>query len=438
MKVYRAPVWRWAWSACACCSRFRWELHHNAHKGGAAFQNLRHRCVMSPRRHAAQCIEDAADSTPRGGPPIDARQVEFLANSSITKVTVFPDCAEVTRVVPLAEFAASYARSHPSASMDGAVAVDVILEELPTSLNGTTLRVATDGPVSIAGVAHQYVMKSPKDAVPTVEGELPDDTEEAREILKHIVAAKARRDAERVYVTRAGDERRHLELAVKTGTGSVETLTAMLAPARGDDDSEGGAAEFRLLDFLGAYGKAREEIDARIAEHEAKKADITREIDLLKRKLDVVRARADRERHRRGANGKGVFERDQMGIDVIVSAELIPSQAKDASLVVTYLVGRGTAGWTPAYDVRVSSGDEAAEVELIYTGVVRQDTGEDWTATELVLSASSPSRRAVPPRLGSATARWRSQYEMHAAPPRMAKSMSVSLLHWPAAGVSMV
>jgi len=47
------------------------------------------------------------------------------------------------------------------------------------------------------------------------------------------------------------------------------------------------------------------------------------------------------------------------------------------------------AGWTPAYDARVSTADR--KVELGYFGVVRQSTGEDWRDIALTLSTARPS-----------------------------------------------
>ncbi len=49
--------------------------------------------------------------------------------------------------------------------------------------------------------------------------------------------------------------------------------------------------------------------------------------------------------------------------------------AAQIQLLISYVVSN--AGWTPKYDLRVSSSERTMQVT--YFGVVKQSTGEDWS-----------------------------------------------------------
>lgn len=55
------------------------------------------------------------------------------------------------------------------------------------------------------------------------------------------------------------------------------------------------------------------------------------------------------------------------------------------------------AGWTPLYDVRVTS--KTNEMKLVYKASVTQTTGIDWKKTKLTLSTGNPTWGGVPPEL---------------------------------------
>ncbi|MDX1939744.1 MAG: DUF4139 domain-containing protein, partial [Saprospiraceae bacterium] len=77
---------------------------------------------------------------------------------------------------------------------------------------------------------------------------------------------------------------------------------------------------------------------------------------------------------------------------------LIKIQAKAAAqgdFELGYLVR--SAGWYPAYDLRVK--DISSSVELAYKANVFQNTGEDWNKVQLSLSTGNPSRPGTMPDL---------------------------------------
>jgi len=101
-----------------------------------------------------------------------------------------------------------------------------------------------------------------------------------------------------------------------------------------------------------------------------------------------------KERHeelRRTGNDK------QPGESREVTVLVQPRTGDDASpasieFSLVYIVTR--AGWTPSYDIRVDSA--AQTMSLSYFGLVRQNSGEDWTNCAMQLSTAVPGRGGIP------------------------------------------
>ena len=55
------------------------------------------------------------------------------------------------------------------------------------------------------------------------------------------------------------------------------------------------------------------------------------------------------------------------------------------------------ASWRPAYDARLRDGED--KIEMIYQGIVRQSSGEDWTDVDLTLSTARPNLGSNVPAL---------------------------------------
>ncbi|HEY0752748.1 MAG TPA: mucoidy inhibitor MuiA family protein [Ktedonobacteraceae bacterium] len=84
-------------------------------------------------------------------------------------------------------------------------------------------------------------------------------------------------------------------------------------------------------------------------------------------------------------------------LTAVVTIEM--SQEGEFTLELSYLVTQ--ASWRPQYDSRVNldADGNRGEVELTYTGLVQQSTGEDWKQVSLALSTARPSQAAVLPEL---------------------------------------
>jgi uncharacterized protein (TIGR02231 family) len=69
-------------------------------------------------------------------------------------------------------------------------------------------------------------------------------------------------------------------------------------------------------------------------------------------------------------------------------------EAGRIELVISYLVGN--ASWTPAYDIRVVK----KKMILIYYGVIKENTGENWDEVQAVLSTATPRIGGQVPTIG--------------------------------------
>jgi uncharacterized protein (TIGR02231 family) len=88
---------------------------------------------------------------------------------------------------------------------------------------------------------------------------------------------------------------------------------------------------------------------------------------------------------------QGSGSKSQKEVLVAVKA----SSAATAKLTLNY--NMMNASWQPLYDARVNTKDGG--IDLAYYGVVRQQTGEDWTNVRLALSTARPSVGARMPNL---------------------------------------
>jgi uncharacterized protein (TIGR02231 family) len=86
--------------------------------------------------------------------------------------------------------------------------------------------------------------------------------------------------------------------------------------------------------------------------------------------------------------------------------------AGKADFVVRY--GIGGASWSSSYEARLDSG--SGKVELMYDGMVRQRTGEDWKNVQLILSTAQPSRNGQMPVLNPAYVDYQQEVPVQPAP----------------------
>ena len=131
------------------------------------------------------------------------------------------------------------------------------------------------------------------------------------------------------------------------------------------------------------WGKILAFFDAELSKLNEETRQIEHKSMALREKIQAV------EKELRAAGGSP--DKSEKMITIAFDVQRGGSLAIEAS----YLISQ--AAWTPTYDMRVSSADTI--VELTYSALVRQRTGEDWKDVRMTLSTSLPALGGAPPEL---------------------------------------
>ncbi|MBN2356747.1 DUF4139 domain-containing protein [candidate division KSB1 bacterium] len=115
---------------------------------------------------------------------------------------------------------------------------------------------------------------------------------------------------------------------------------------------------------------------ASISELEFKRGELKSQKEALQKRLLQV---------------KTAKPKEEKSINLTVKAD----SKSTARIVVAYLVSG--VRWWASYDIRALPQD--GQVEVVYSGHVRQKTGEDWSEVALALSTAQPARGARAPEL---------------------------------------
>lgn len=116
---------------------------------------------------------------------------------------------------------------------------------------------------------------------------------------------------------------------------------------------------------------------------EEKALDVETEKVKIKEKIDALTAQLEASR--------GSGQKEQKSVQVAVEVTKAGTFTVELTGVVSH------AGWEPAYDVRLAG--DSQSVEMTVKGLVRQQTGEDWTNADLSLSTARPAIGGFPPTL---------------------------------------
>ena len=266
---------------------------------------------------------------------------EVGGESRIVAATVFPDRAEVLRVVEVALPAG------PST---------LVIENLPANLIAASVRVrgSADGALLIGSVETKRHF----------EATLVHEAE--RRLLAELEALQ---DQRRGFDDRIAAARVQLSFITAIGREGPKLLNQQMAEGRFDPEALGQA--------LGLLGRGAAEAFEAIRTAEVDKRALARKIDLVQRRLDKVRT------------GRKA--------SLVARVNLETERPVAARLELTYQVPG--ASWRPLYDARLDT--ESGTTQLVQIGEVRQGTGEDWSDVRLTLSTARPSVSARLPELDS-------------------------------------
>jgi len=266
---------------------------------------------------------------------------DLPAEAPIKAVTVFPDRAEVTRVI--------------DASLP-AGATTLVIGNLPASLLPESVRVSGEG---VDGVVIGSVETKPvyeEAAVSALE----------RRLRSEIEALQDRRNG-------ASDRIASLQVQLDfiATIGRDMPTTANEEIVRGTMDPPKWQAAWTAL----SSGAAEARDGMRAAEIEIRDIDV--KIGKLEQELAQIRT------------GRTATVEARVNLEA--------ATAGSATLRLSYQLPDAT--WQPLYDARLDS--EAGRVSLAQLGQVRQRTGEDWTGVDLTLSTARPSAGAVLPEMAT-------------------------------------
>lgn len=266
---------------------------------------------------------------------------DIAAESQITAVTVFPDRAQVTRLIEL-----------PLPQGDSTV----VISGLPANLLGESLRVEGEGDTRLLLGAVESRTRFGREAT----------QEEERRLKAEIEALSDRR---RLITDRIA--------ALKFKQGVIEAVGVEFPKTKDENGKSQLPDPKTWAEAWNALGEGTAQVRAEIAKEEFAVRDIDREIEQKRQRLSQI----------------GTGEKASVEARIAVEAE----GEGTASLRLVYQVPG--ASWRPIYDARLEAKTET--VSLTQLGEVRQRTGEDWRGVELTLSTARPSTGANAPELGA-------------------------------------
>jgi uncharacterized protein (TIGR02231 family) len=274
--------------------------------------------------------------------PLTARAnpADASISSRVVKATVYTDRAMVTR--------------EGKADVTPGVR-QITIGGLPPILQDQSVR------VSASGNAQAKILEVRVDQVFL-------DTVSAARIKPLLQTRKSLNDEIRVLNDRLAVLTHQRDFLNKITIASQESIARELRTQKPSADDWG-----KLLGFF----------DAEFSKLDAESRQIDGKRTALQEKLEAVEKEL--------ASAGGNPEKIEKLITVVFDVQRGGSLAMEAS----YLISQ--AGWTPAYDIRVSSADTM--VELTYAAFVRQNTGEDWRDIQMTLSTAQPALGGTPPEL---------------------------------------
>ncbi len=257
---------------------------------------------------------------------------ELTADSSISRVTVYPDSALITRTAALKLNPGHYT---------------VVFPDIIPEVDENSLRVSAPGNEGVKILSVQLKKEFLKDDPSLKIQQLK------QEIRKLEDEVKSSSNLKNIFL----DEKNFLDSIRLFSNRQIPQDLVTKMPSVKDLDDTLKFLDTRLKDNSSA-----------VMECELRNRDLRERIEVLKKELAQISGPAQKMKH-----------------SIEVEAQLAKPAAFE--LEVSYLV-RG-ASWQPIYDARADF--ERSVVELASFGIVRQTTGEDWNAVEVSLSTAKPA-----------------------------------------------
>ncbi len=270
---------------------------------------------------------------------------EISSKSRISSVMVFPNGAQITRVINVDLPAGKH---------------QLFVKDLPSDLQARSLRIegAGAGPIEIGSVDQRVVTEALNSSA--------DNS--ARELLMQQLQTLL-------------DEKELTNSIIQAAELQKKLLNEMaLLPSRPIRNEQGST------DVVTQYSNLYNLMGDKFLETQAKALKAKVQLRDLDKRIKNIRAQLAEKPNKR---------KRRTHLTVNVEAE----KAGKARFVVHYQI-RG-ASWAPLYDARLATadGDKKAKLDLVRRAVIRQTTSEDWTNVKLRLSTTNPTGRTKAPDL---------------------------------------
>jgi len=264
-----------------------------------------------------------------------------VLNTKVKTVTVYPDQARVTIVGDI-----NLEKGNQR----------IVFDELPLVLQPDSVRVGGKGEAKVriisVDVKRAHYEHAPVEEVRTLETKI-EKLEDERRILVDEVAVLT---SQRKYLDGLREATKQYARGLALGRTKVADQAAL--------------GEFLL--------EQDSELRAKERELDKEKRQIVRAIDKMQRELNELKSVRPKQRMQAivelDVNGEGAFKPE-----------------------LSYVASR--AGWQPLYDIRLVKFDSGYTLEFITIAQVSQNTGQDWTAVELIVSTARPALSLRAPAL---------------------------------------
>jgi hypothetical protein len=270
--------------------------------------------------------------------PPDGKAAEKMAASRVTKVTMYPDSALVTREVDVPE---------------GIGAMELVVAALPAETINTSLY--SEGSDGIRVLMTRFRTQ------PVLE-DVREDVRKAEDQLKKLKTAAEKLQAEIDCI------KQNMAMLTK-----LENFTEATTKTATEKATLNGETVITLSKYvMDQRGEKAKELVALVQQLETNKE----QAEFVQRKLRNLTA------------GSSKVERDAV-------IALAKNNAAPGKVRLNYLVR--SASWQPQYKLR--AGKDKDDVVVEYLAAVYQQTGEEWNQVDLTLSTAQPMIDAAPPEL---------------------------------------
>lgn len=271
----------------------------------------------------------------------------FTAEARVDTVTIYPGLATVTRQVTLDLPAGQH---------------QIVVPGMPEGLSTQGLRLAAPAGTQVGAVNLAF------DRLPVTPDQTAPAVLAARAEVERLEAALRDRDAAIAQI----------RLRVRAAEEQIAFLQSLSQASAGEGLTAASVADIRALaQMVGSETLVAREA-AFAAEQEAQSAERARkdDVEALQEAQQALAA---------------LLAPEQEG--VVLTFTLAVAEAGEVTVDVSSV--EGFANWSPVYDMRLTTGDDAG-LDIDRAVVISQQTGQDWTDVQLILSTARPGEQIAP------------------------------------------